>query len=328
MRTTSCKDIEAVRMLVDTEKCLEDLRCPVSGSKLSKDGDHMVGKAVNGEAARRYPIVEGKPVLVNFDQSVVDKQTVTKVGTSSQIERMSYSGPSRFIKRLLSPEYKATLQNVAKLKEMLCALPEPARLLIVGGGSVGRALEPLYDEERIQVYSFDIYATPSVQFVADAHEMPLADDFFDAVIVQAVLEHVLHPDQVVAEIWRVLKPDGLVYAETPFIQHVHEGAYDFTRFTDSGHRFLFRRFSLIGSGVCGGPGMQLMWAADYFARSVFRSRAAGKVAKLAFFWAQYFDRIIPEGYAIDAACGVFFFGRKSASTMTPAEVITYYKGAQ
>jgi 2-polyprenyl-3-methyl-5-hydroxy-6-metoxy-1,4-benzoquinol methylase len=43
------------------------------------------------------------------------------------------------------------------------------------------------------------------------------DGTCDAVVVQAVLEHVLQPDVVVAEIHRVLRPDGLVYAETPFM---------------------------------------------------------------------------------------------------------------
>ena len=33
---------------------------------------------------------------------------------------------------------------------------------------------------------------------------------FDGVMIQAVLEHVLEPTRVVAEIHRVLKPDGLL----------------------------------------------------------------------------------------------------------------------
>ena len=35
---------------------------------------------------------------------------------------------------------------------------------------------------------------------------------------------------------------GIVYAETPFMQQVHEGAYDFTRYTVLGHRYLFKKF--------------------------------------------------------------------------------------
>ena len=60
-----------------------------------------------------------------------------------------------------------------------------------------------------------------------------------------------------------------------------------------------------------GPGLTLLWSIDFFFRSVCRSRRAGKIAKLFFFWLQYVDDIIPEKYAIDAANGVFFMGRKS-----------------
>ena len=41
----------------------------------------------------------------------------------------------------------------------------------------------------------------------------------------------LDPPRVVAEMHRVLRPGGLLYAEIPFMQQVHEGAYDFTRYT-------------------------------------------------------------------------------------------------
>ena len=69
-----------------------------------------------------------------------------------------------------------------------------------------------------------------------------------------MLEHVLDPAQVVAEIHRVLGKDGVVFANTPFMQQVHEGAYDFTRFTLSGHRWLFRNFDLLEAGTSAGVG--------------------------------------------------------------------------
>ncbi len=314
-------------MLLSAEDCLPDLRCPVTKSKLTKRGDTLACSDPSIGSAHTYPIIDNRPVLINFEQSVIDRETVIELGAASQVERSSYTGFRRVLKRLLSPDHQTTRENIAWLEGVLSSQEGPARLLIIGGGSVGRALTSLYEAENIQVYAFDIYASPSVQFVADAHALPLADDFFDAVIVQAVLEHVLLPETVVSEIWRVLKPDGLVYAETPFMQHVHEGAFDFTRFTDSGHRYLFRGFDLIGSGVCGGPGVQLMWSVDYFARGLFRSRTAGKLAKFAVFWAQYLDRLIPKEFAIDAASGVYFLGRKSTATVSPSEIIDYYKGA-
>ena len=125
-----------------------------------------------------------------------------------------------------------------------------------GGGAEMNAV--LYENEALDILAFDIYGSSMVQFIGDAHRIPLADQTVDAVWIQAVLEHVLNPAQVVDEIPRVLRADGLVYAETPFMQQVHEGPYDFTRFTDSGHRWLFRKFEMIDSGTVMGSGTQLI----------------------------------------------------------------------
>jgi len=275
-----------------------------------------------------YPILDGTPVLIDFDHSVLEEDRTIQQSASSVIERKSYRGPLLFIKHLLSPRKQSTRGNVGKLVELLRDVSKPARVLIVGGGSIGQGMDPLYADPSIHLYSFDIYASPYVQFIADAHQIPLPDEYFDAIVVQAVLEHVLQPAEVVAEIWRVLKFDGLVYAETPFMQQVHEGAFDFTRYTDSGHRYLFRQFDLIKSGASGGPGLQFMWSVDYLARGVFRSRRAGSLAKLAFFWTQYLDRFIPDEYQVDGASGVYFLGRKSRETVPPQAMARYYKGAQ
>lgn len=311
-------------MLVSSEDCLTILRCPLSGEALVRDGSDRLRTA----SGRVYPVLRGKPVLVDFSDSVLSEEAVMATRAHSQIARKNYNGLTARIKRLVSPEKKATARNVARLIADLEALGRPARLLVIGGGSVGQGMAPIYDHPGIEIYAFDIYDTPNVQFIADGHHLPLPDDLFDAVIIQAVLEHVLQPAQVVAEIWRVLRPGGLVYAETPFMQQVHEGPYDFTRFTESGHRYLFRNFDVLASGASGGPGVQFMWSVDYLARSVFRSRKAGKAAKLAFFWTQYLDRIIPPDYAQDAASGVFFYGRKADTPISPRDIVAYYQGAQ
>lgn len=316
-----------LNMLLSTEDCMDAFRCPVTKADLVPVGDKLGPGSAGAKDAPLYPLVGGKPILINFDNSIVDRSVVEQASVSSSVERRAYSGSQRFIKNLLSPEQKVTRDNAAKLREMLAGRDVPARLLVVGGGSIGRGMEPLYDEPSIHLYSFDIYSSPFVQFVADAHEMPLPDDYFDGVIVQAVLEHVLEPAKVVDEIFRVLKPHGVVYAETPFMQQVHEGAYDFTRYTESGHRFLFRDFELISSGVCGGPGIQLMWSVDYFLRGIFRSRTAGKIGKLLFFWAQYFDHVMPHRYAIDGASGTFFMGKKPLQPNDRIDIVSHYTGA-
>ena len=114
--------------------------------------------------------------------------------------------------------------------------------------------------------------------ICDAHDIPFADGSFDAVIAQAVLEHVVDPHRCVAEIHRVLNAQGVVYAETPFMQQVHAGRYDFARFTHLGHRRLFRMFQEIDSGAVCGPGMALAWSYQYFLMSFTTSKTLRKLA--------------------------------------------------
>lgn len=51
----------------------------------------------------------------------------------------------------------------------------------------------------------------NVEFrVADIHELPFSDASFDVVFTSAVLEHLGEPDRALREIYRVVKPGGLV----------------------------------------------------------------------------------------------------------------------
>jgi hypothetical protein len=132
----------------------------------------------------------------------------------------------------------------------------------------------------------------------------------------------------VDEIHRVLGAGGIVYAETPFMQQVHEGAFDFARFTESGQRWLFRRFDAVASGPVAGPGVALQWALRYFFQGLTRSRLAGTAVFALFFWLRLLDRVIPRRHAIDGGSAFFFLGTKRDAAMTPREVIEHYSGAR
>lgn len=311
-------------MLIDQKDVIELLRCPKSGASLKQIGSKLRAESC-GEIVE-YEIIKNCPVLIHFEESIIEKCSIETL--SSPLKRRSYRGFLSWLKRFVSPPKSTTSTNIKQIIGMLFESKESARVLIIGGGTIGQNMAPFYSDPRVELLSFDVYSSPNVQFIADAHNIPLLDRGFDAVIVQAVLEHVLEPIKVVSEIYRVLSDDGIVYAETPFLQHVHEGAYDFTRFTESGHRYLFRQFKLIKSGASAGAGTQLLWSIDNFYRGLFRSRIAGKVMKVCFFWLQYCDKLIPDAFNIDAASGVFFLGKKQPSSISPREIVSHYKGAQ
>ena len=126
----------------------------------------------------------------------------------------------------------------------------------------------------------------------------------------------------------MLKINGFIYAETPFLQAVHEAAFDFTRFTESGHRYAFKAFECLESGYLKGAGTSLIWSLDFFFTGLFRTRWAGRIVRLLFFWLQIFDLLIPPQYNIDAANGVFFWGRKTGEIFKKKDIVRYYKGGQ
>lgn len=278
---------------------------------------------INPECGRVFPIVKGCPALVDFDNSVLDQNRVIASGAADHLSRPG-TWRSRVYAVMFGGDESAT--NAANRLINLLAQKSRPRLLVIGGGTIGFGMEAIYSNPNIEIVAFDIYASPHVELIADAHRLPFSDGTFDAVWIQAVLEHVLEPERVVAEIHRILVSDGLVYAGTPFMQQVHEGAYDFTRFTEIGHRWLFRKFDCIDSGTQGGPGTVLMWSIKYFCAGLFRSHKIGRLFELSVFWLRFFDKMIPQPWTIDGASGVWFLGQRSDSSIGPKQIIGHYRG--
>jgi SAM-dependent methyltransferase len=302
------------------------LVCPRCRSKVRDDEDEFRcgSAACELSAPGSFPVVDGWPALIDFERSVVQRAELprsTTGGSRWPIELL----PAR-ARALWKPSNRIAAQNAARLLELF---DDPAPLiLVVGGGVVGNGVEALYRDPRARVLGCDLYGSPVVQLIADAHELPLADESVDAVVVQAVLHQLLDPVRAVAEIHRVLRRDGLVYAETPFLQQVNAGAYDFIRYTSSGHRYLFRAFEEVAAGPVAGPGTQMLTSVDHLVRGMLRFELAGKLARLLFFWLRYLDRVVPTAFAMDNASAYFFLGRRSDHALTPHEILRYYRGAQ
>jgi SAM-dependent methyltransferase len=320
-------------MLLTLDEIVPALRCPRTGRPLvasDRAGERVFVASADDAPAISYGSVAGRPILVDFERSILEREAVFRTQAESVVVRRR-GRVAAAVRRIASGHNQVAAAHctdlIARLRAQADAAAKPT-VLVVGGGTIGSGAEALYEDSTIGVVAFDIYATPFVQFVADAHAIPLADASVDAVWVQAVLEHVLDPVRVVDEIRRVLKPGGIVYAETPFMQQVHEGAFDFHRFTPNAHRWLFRAFETLDVGTVAGPGTALLWAWRYFVGSLARSRDVGAIAALPFFWLRYLDRWTGAREASDAASCVYFYGRRADVALTPRELIASYPGAQ
>lgn len=62
-------------------------------------------------------------------------------------------------------------------------------------------------------------ADRATYLVADGSALPLPDEVFDLIFCNCVLEHVADDHQVLAEIYRTLRPDGLLYLTVDSAEH-------------------------------------------------------------------------------------------------------------
>ena len=303
------------------------LRCPSCHGDLVAEGaalrcgddDCLAGSPGFVHAA-------GQPVLVDFSRSLFDlcefrDARIPDIGSHTT----STLGLWRM--KLREAMFGANEAAKAKCKDLVSRLSGRKRptVLVVGGGTIGSGIAALYDQADVRIVATDVFPSAVTTLVSDAHHLPFKDASFDAIWIQAVLEHVLEPEVVVAELHRVLKSDGLVYADTPFMQQVHAGAYDFQRFSPSAHRWLFRNFSEIDAGAVGGAGVSLIWSYRYFLRALGLGNKISTALALPFFWLRFLDRFTRRRENLDAANGVFFFGMKSQASLHPKDIVAYYK---
>jgi len=313
------------------KEIFKELRCPKCLGQLVEVENLL--SCQNTSCLKKYPIVNDIPILINEEASVFNIQDF--LDHKATTFTLKESKLNSLAKKII-PEISSNIKAKANFKKLLSLIlgktPQP-KVLIIGGSIVGEGIEDLITSPQIDLIESDVTFGTRTQIIFDAHNIPFPNEFFDCVIIQAVLEHVIDPQRCVKEVHRVLNKHGLVYAETPFMQQVHMGRYDFQRFTHLGHRRLFRDFNEIESGAVCGPGMALAWAYSHFIFSFFNSKRARKLLIpftriTSFFW-KYFDYIlINKPGTLDAASGYFFMGKKSASKLDDRELLKLYKGLQ
>lgn len=305
---------------------LSILRCPRCRSRLALGPDQV--SCLNEKCIysdQRFPLLNGQPVLIDFADSLFERSNYQR-GNGSALPRDFTRNKLRSrLHLLVDGTNPVAVKNCDLFLSLVKAQARYPRILIIGGGVVGLGSDKLYCDPDVELISTDVYASPSTVLLCDAHKLPFETQTFDGIWIQAVLEHVLDPHVLVAEIHRVLKQNAYVYAETPFMQQVHERAYDFSRFTRSGHRWLFRRFEEISSGSITGPAMAFLWSMRYLLRALGVGEKLSRVIPLLFFWIRFLDRFCQPQKAADAAGGVFFLGRRSETKLSAASMVRYYE---
>jgi SAM-dependent methyltransferase len=136
-------------------------------------------------------------------------------------------------------QYSLILAQIAK------AAPRArGRLLDVGcGDKPYEAIFRPFVSEYIGIEHAAVFNTTGAASAArkpdltyDGDTLPFEDGSFDTVLSIQVLEHTPHPQRLLGEMARVLKPDGLLIVSAPFSFRLHEEPHDYFRYTPHGLR--------------------------------------------------------------------------------------------
>ena len=123
--------------------------------------------------------------------------------------------------RMLDPSTHAGAQHFCEMVSQR-ALDLRAKIGLVVGCGEGHEAAYISHALSADVVGIDVHLAPSEAWtgdfdpvVASALQLPFSDNHFSFVFYHHVIEHVLNPRASLAEIERVLRPEGVRYIATP-----------------------------------------------------------------------------------------------------------------
>lgn len=149
-------------------------------------------------------------------------------------------GADRRFPRRDDPDYLGSAALSRAVRAAIATqLEGRAGLDIVDVGCGEKPFRPFFAGHASSYLGTDVFSSPSVDRVCPAEALDVDDACADVVLCLSVLEHVNSPQRSVAELSRILRPGGVVFASTHGAFPWHPYPQDHWRWTQTGLPILF-----------------------------------------------------------------------------------------
>ena len=216
----------------------------------------------------------------------------------------------------VSRTFWSTYHDSAVVRSELTAL-----LANIGDGQQALNIGSGESDLHSGVTNLDVNSSHHTDCLGDALVLPFEGDTFQLVLSQETMEHVADPFKAVREMARVLKADGVLYLQVPFVLGYHPDPEDYWRFTHAGVRRMIEQAGLsceqVEPSLDAGTGAHRIlveFLAGAAARLVPQTYSPVKgAAAILFYPLKWMDGWLRSGSQRDRIAGGYFgIGRKTA----------------
>lgn len=117
-----------------------------------------------------------------------------------------------------------------------------------------------YCDEYVGVDWGDSLHKIEANIVANLNEpLPIEDEKADTVVSLSVLEHLCEPQIFLNECFRILKKEGTLILEVPWMVWIHEEPHDYFRYTPYGLKYMLKKAGFKDIHVQPTTGFFTMW---------------------------------------------------------------------
>lgn len=142
------------------------------------------------------------------------------------------------------------IERISDFYVKACAEHAKGLLLDLGCGKV--PFYGIYKDYINDVICVDwaevVQENPFIDKICDLNKpLPFENETFDTILMSDVLEHIRYPEALMQEIARILKKDGKLLMNVPFLYNLHDEPHDYFRYT---------RYAL--QGFCADAGLTIL----------------------------------------------------------------------